>query len=62
MKLFGTSGIRRIADKELIELALKTGMAVGSCYESVVIGTDTRTSGGAVKHAFISGEDGPIAP
>ena len=48
MKLFGTSGIRRIADRELVELALKVGMAVGSLYESVVVGSDTRTSGGAL--------------
>ncbi len=55
MKLFGTSGIRRIADRELVELALKVGMAVGSLYESVVVGSDTRTSGSALKHAFTSG-------
>ena len=55
MKLFGTSGIRRIADKSLIELALKVGMAVGRVYDSVVVGCDTRTSRDAVKHAFISG-------
>jgi len=55
MKLFGTSGIRRIADRELVELALRVGMAVGNFYESVVAGSDTRTSGGAVKHAFVSG-------
>jgi len=55
MKLFGTSGIRRIADKSLIELAVKVGMAVGRVYDSVVVGCDTRTSRDAVKHAFISG-------
>lgn len=27
MQLFGTSGIRRVADKELIQLALKVGLA-----------------------------------
>ncbi|MFC1900188.1 phosphoglucosamine mutase [Chloroflexota bacterium] len=55
MKLFGTSGIRRIADRDLIELAFKVGMAVARHYKSVVVGRDTRTSGDAVKHAFISG-------
>ena len=55
MKLFGTSGIRRIADRELVELSLKVGMAVGSIYKSVVVGRDTRTSGDSIKHAFISG-------
>lgn len=55
MKLFGTSGIRRIADRALVELALKTGLAVGEIYNNVVVGCDTRTSGDAVKYAFVSG-------
>src|SRR3972149_4008828 len=55
MHLFGTSGIRRIADKSLVELALKVGLAVGKVYGNVVVGCDTRTSSDAVKHAFISG-------
>ena len=55
MSLFGTSGIRRLADKGLVELALKTGLAVGSIYDSVVVGRDTRTSGNALAHAFIAG-------
>jgi len=29
MSLFGTSGIRRLVDKELFALALLTGMALG---------------------------------
>ncbi len=55
MPLFGTSGIRRIADKELVRVALNVGMAVGSVYGDVVVGCDTRTSGSALKHALISG-------
>lgn len=55
MELFGTSGIRRIADNSLVELALKVGMAVGKVHGDIVIGYDTRTSSYAVKHAFISG-------
>jgi phosphoglucosamine mutase len=55
MSLFGTSGIRRIADAELLELALKTGLAVGSIYRTIVVGCDTRTSSDAIKKAFISG-------
>ncbi len=55
MQLFGTSGIRRVADKSLLELALKAGLAVGKLYGNVVVGCDTRTSSDAVKHAFISG-------
>ncbi|MBA7475690.1 Phosphoglucosamine mutase [subsurface metagenome] len=55
MQLFGTSGIRRVADKNLIQLALKVGLAVGKVYGSVVVGGDTRTSSEAMKHALISG-------
>ena len=55
MQLFGTSGIRRLADKNLIQLALRVGLAVGKVYGSVVVGSDTRTSSDAMKHALISG-------
>lgn len=55
MGLFGTSGIRRVVDKNLIQLALKVGLAVGTVYSSVVVGSDTRTSSDAMKHALISG-------
>jgi len=55
MCLFGTSGIRRIVGKELVQLALKVGLAVGEIYDSVVVGSDTRTSSSALKHALISG-------
>ena len=44
-----------IADKRLVELALKAGLAVGEVYGNVVVGRDTRTSGDTLKHAFISG-------
>ncbi len=55
MRLFGTSGIRRVADKNLIQLALEVGLAVGKVYGSVVVGSDTRTSSEAMKHALVSG-------
>jgi phosphoglucosamine mutase len=55
MYLFGTSGIRRIFGKDLIYLALRVGLAVGEIYDSVVVGSDTRTSGCALKHALVSG-------
>jgi phosphoglucosamine mutase len=55
MSLFGTSGIRRLADTDLVQLALKVGLAVGSLYKNVVIGRDTRTSGSAIRHAVVSG-------
>ena len=55
MALFGTSGIRRIADRTLLEIALRAGLAVGRTRKSIVIAGDTRTSTGAIKHAVISG-------
>ena len=55
MQLFGTSGIRRLADEELIQLALKVGLVVGEAYPSVAVGCDTRTSSQAMKHALLSG-------
>ena len=36
-------------------MAFKVGVAVGETYRSVVIGSDTRTSGDVLKHAVISG-------
>ncbi len=55
MQLFGTSGIRTVADKNLIQLALKVGLTVGKLYGNVVVASDTRTSSEAMKHALISG-------
>jgi phosphoglucosamine mutase len=55
MQLFGTSGIRRLVDRSLVELALQVGLAVGTLYEKVVIGRDTRTSGPALNHAVTAG-------
>jgi len=55
MQLFGTSGIRGVVDKNLVQLALKVGLAVGEVYGSIIVGSDTRTSSQAMKHALISG-------
>jgi phosphoglucosamine mutase len=55
MKLFGSSGIRAVYDKNLLDTAFKVGLAVGKLYCNVVIGRDTRTSGDAMKQAVISG-------
>jgi len=55
MRLFGTSGIRDLVDKNLVYLAFKVGMAVGKVYGNVVVGSDTRTSRDVLKHAVISG-------
>src|SRR5512137_2916240 len=55
MRLFGTSGIRRLADRDLVQLALQVGLAVGTIYKNVIIGRDTRTSGSALRHAVTAG-------
>jgi len=56
MSLFGSSGIRGLANKEITpELALKVGHAVGTLHGSSIIGRDPRTSGEMIEHALISG-------
>ncbi len=56
MALFGSSGIRGLANREITpELALRVGLAVGSMHDSAVIGRDPRTSGEMIEHAVISG-------
>ena len=55
MRLFGTSGIRDIFDRDLLYLALKAGLAVGKIYPEVIVGSDTRTSSDVLKHAVITG-------
>ncbi|MCX9084533.1 MAG: phosphoglucosamine mutase [Candidatus Methanoperedens sp.] len=56
MALFGSSGIRGLANKEITpELALNVGLAIGSLHKSAVIGRDPRTSGEMIEHGIISG-------
>jgi phosphoglucosamine mutase len=55
MTLFGTSGIRRRLDRDLLELSFKAGLAMGRRYHRVVIAGDTRTSSPAVKYACVAG-------
>src|SRR4030067_142351 len=55
MQVFGTSGIRQAVDRDLVQLALQVGLAVGNIYSDVVVGGDTRTSSCSLKHALISG-------
>jgi len=55
MGLFGSSGIRAVFNKDLLTRAFRVGLAVGGRYERVIVGTDTRTSRDAMKHAVISG-------
>ena len=53
--LFGSSGIRRLYDQDLVHLALQVGMAVGSQAKSVLIGMDCRSTGLTLSNAFIAG-------
>lgn len=63
LKIFGTDGIRGLANKHPItaELALKLGMILGSKFKTpnginrVVIGKDTRLSGYLLEPAFTAG-------
>jgi phosphoglucosamine mutase len=55
VRLFGSSGIRAVFDKDLLTLAFRVGLAVGRHHGNVVVGRDTRTSSDAMKHAVISG-------
>jgi phosphoglucosamine mutase len=55
MGLFGTSGIRRIADRNLLEIALRTGLALGRIHRTVIVARDTRASGSALRYALVSG-------
>jgi phosphomannomutase len=54
MQLFGTSGIRRLVDIDLIKLAFRVGLAIGAIYENIIVGRDTRTSGSVMRHAVCS--------
>ena len=53
--LFGSSGIRRRFDQDLIRIALHTGYALGSHGNNLILGTDTRTTNGILSSALISG-------
>ncbi|TGC10579.1 phosphoglucosamine mutase [Methanolobus halotolerans] len=56
MKLFGSSGIRGVANKDItVDLALKVGMALGKIKKTAVIGRDPRIAGQMIEHAVIAG-------
>jgi phosphoglucosamine mutase len=56
MKLFGSSGIRGVTNKDItVDLALKVGMALGKSKKNAVIGRDPRVAGEMIEHAVISG-------
>ncbi|UCF44936.1 MAG: phosphoglucosamine mutase [Candidatus Bathyarchaeota archaeon] len=57
-KLFGTNGIRGVANKELTpEMAVKVGSAIGTFFKkkNLLLGHDARTSGPMFARAVISG-------
>ncbi|MGI2336696.1 MAG: phosphoglucosamine mutase [Dehalogenimonas sp.] len=54
-RLFGSSGIRRIADQQLVDLAYKVGVVTGEQYGNIVIGGDTRVSTPTIKKALFNG-------
>jgi phosphoglucosamine mutase len=54
-KLFGSSGIRRIADDVLVELAFQVGLTVGRIYPDIVVGGDSRRSTPEIKRALVNG-------
>ncbi len=53
--LFGSSGIRRLYDQDLVTLAMQVGMAVGSRADQVLVGMDSRTTGPVLSSSFIAG-------
>jgi phosphoglucosamine mutase len=56
MRLFGSSGIRGLANIEItVDLALKVGMALGKSKKTAVIGRDPRVAGEMIELAVISG-------
>lgn len=56
MKLFGSSGIRGIVNKEVTpELALQVGFVLGSRKKTAVIGRDPRVSAPMIEHALVAG-------
>lgn len=54
--MFGSSGIRGIANREITpQFALNFGLAVGSIYTEVMIGHDPRISAEMIENAVVSG-------
>ena len=57
-RLFGTNGIRGLANKELTpEMAIKVGSAIGTFFKrgTLIVGYDARTSGPMLAKAVIAG-------
>jgi phosphomannomutase/phosphoglucomutase len=57
-RLFGTNGIRGVANKELTpEIAIRIGIAIGTFFKqgTLIVGFDARTSGPMLAKAVVSG-------
>ena len=54
-EFFGSSGIRRKVDADLVKLALDIGFAAGERNRTAIVGCDHRTSSDSIKHAVIAG-------
>jgi len=56
MKLFGSSGIRGLANRDFTpELAMKLGRVLGARHRDVVVGRDVRVSGSMLQNALTAG-------
>jgi phosphoglucosamine mutase len=53
--LFGSSGIRRQFDRDLVDLALRVGAAVAAGASEILVGTDTRTTSELLSHSVTAG-------
>ncbi|MBN2733654.1 MAG: phosphopentomutase/phosphoglucosamine mutase [Methanomicrobiaceae archaeon] len=68
--LFGSSGIRRVFKRDLLEISENIGCAVAKRSKRIVTGRDARTTGRILQNAFMAGAlysgaevtDGGIAP
>ena len=53
--LFGSSGIRRLYDREFLRLAQQVGAIIGLHADTIVVGRDSRSTGQLLVDAFASG-------
>jgi len=56
--LFGSSGIRRRFDQQLVETALAVGAILGEKFPDCVVGTDTRTTSPLLSRTLVAGITG----
>ncbi|MBI2958446.1 MAG: phosphoglucosamine mutase [Chloroflexi bacterium] len=55
MELFGSSGYRALVGRDLMDVALQFGFAIGNMVPSALVASDTRTSSPAAKYCVMSG-------